>query len=584
MDNADISRQINLQKILQLHKETPLLAIGNVVASLPITFYLFNSNQSARLVTSWLISLYTINFLRWLFFRTLDTKTASPRRILAQEKGYYLFVFASGLTWGSLAFLFFNPNNMESFIYILGSLIILTGGALKSLSARPKIYTLYIVSMMTPLGIVMINSSTSFFIIMGLAMLLMTTTALLYSYSFHKTIHHTIVLEYKNSVLLQEMKQQSLQLQQQTEKALKANKDKSRFLASASHDLRQPLHAVNLFVENLSHKISTEEQKQDLNKISLGLESLDELFDSLLDISRLDAGVIAIHKTNFSLNDSLQKLAIEFSSELEQKKLSLTISSCDYTVNNDPLLFERIVRNLLSNAIRYTRQGAISITCQHGKNLYLYIKDTGIGISEENIKDVFSEFFQVGNSERNRNNGLGLGLSIVQRVSELLDLPIHIESKLGSGTTFRISLPIGSSDNLEKENPIPPSVIPRHNKLYNLKIMVIDNEQSILDGMQELILNWEAHFIGAGSSKEALQLIKDGVKPDFILSDYRLPGTMNGCELVKEILSSVKVPALIISGDTDPLVLTEVENNNLIMLNKPIKPAQLRVAISRLIK
>lgn len=513
-------QQIHADKILLIHQNMPVIILGNLLGAIPLTIILWSEDLAIQLMI-WISVLYLVTFIRWLHCRSLNAKIKDRESIFIQGKEYILLVFLSGSIWGGAGFLFFNPDAVAPFTFLMLTLVAMVSSSMTALSSRFITYVCYAIPIMMPIIIKLFMQGLAFYSWMGLGTLAYLILSLAFSRNIHRSTDQSLYLKYKNLELVENLKQQ-------TQAANKANKDKSRFLAAASHDLRQPLHAVNLFVETLSQKITDKQQLHDLNRICRGLDSLHELFDALLDITRLDTEVIQINLVDFELNELIQKLADQFSAEIASKQLHLQTNNCNKIIRSDPILLERMLRNLLSNAIRYTEKGSIEIVCDDNVNKQL-----------------------------------------------------QLHSELGKGTDFIIQIPLGNST--AKTSNIAPITVAK-NKLQNIEVLVIDNETEILDAMQGLLGGWGCRFIGADSTKAALKHIHNGKQPDFILADYRLPGNINGCELVSNIRDELgDIPALIISGDIDTEVINEIKASGLTLLSKPLKPAQLRLAMARLI-
>jgi len=568
-------KQINADKILIIHKNTPITLIGNLLGCIPLGIVLWSERYATNIIV-WVCVVYLLTFVRWLHYRSFSKKNVSLEQISAQGKGYLLLILCSGCLWGSTSLLFFDIE-LETSTFLILTLITMISGSMTALSSQLTAYASFAIPAIVPLILQMFLQGLVFYDWLGIG----TTIYLLATFAFSRNLNHVInnflVLKYENLDLVADLKEQ-------TETANRASNDKSRFLAVASHDLRQPLHAVNLFIETLGAKITTEAQQYDLNRIRQGLDSLGELFNALLDISQLDSDTTPINKIDFQIDELVQKLVDQFSLEAKAKQLNLSMRNSHQLVYSDSVLLERLIRNLLSNAIRYTEKGSIELFFSNASDstLQLHITDTGIGIPNKDKENIFSEFFQLHNPERDRSKGLGLGLAIVRRISLLLEHPIHLHSEPDKGTEFIIHLPIGKS-NGQRTNTQPITL--NVNKLKGLDVLVIDNELDILDAMQNLLIAWECNVTGVESTEKALKLIAHGKPPDFILADYRMPGGLNGCEVVKLICQQAgNIPSLIITGDTGGKVLAEIKAANLIMLNKPIKPAQLRLSMTRLVK
>ena len=569
-------QEILADKILLIHHNMPMMLAGNLLGSLPLTIILWDAGYG-RAPALWVAAIYLLSLIRWLHYRRLPATGASHERIFHQGRAYLGFSVVSGSIWGSAGVLFFNPDSSSQFTFLFLTLFAMTSGSMTSLSSRPLNYQAYAIPTILPITLNLFLQEGAFFLWMGIASLVYLGLTLAMSRNMHKWLSRSLMLKYENIDLLEDLKQQ-------TEAAHRANRDKSRFLAAASHDLRQPLHAVNLFTEALESKLTTEAQAYDMGRIRRGLDSLGELFDALLDISRMDADILPVNKVDFRIDPLLHRLADQFALEAEGKGLNLTAPGCGHVVHSDPVLLERMLRNLLSNAIRYTERGGVRIACREASDRHLQISivDTGPGISDQNRDDIFTEFFQLQNPERDRSKGLGLGLAIVRRLSRLLGHAVELRSSLGNGSEFTVLVPMGDGSATVTDIS---AVAVAENRLQNLQVLVIDNEIEIIEAMRTLLEGWQCRFTGAESAQVALQRVEQGLQPGFIVSDYRLPGELNGCELVQRLQEKAgNIPALLISGDTSEAIVRQAKDAGLILLTKPVKPAQLRLAMMRELK
>ena len=566
---------IRADKILLIHRNMPLMLAGNLLGCVPLAVILLEAGYGVTVV-AWVGLVYLLVLLRWLHYRRLPSDESDRQRIFRQGRDYTLFALVSGCVWGSAGVLFFDPDAEAQFTFLFLTLFAMISGSMTALSARPLNYLAYALPSMLPISINLFLQESVFYQWMGIASVVYLTLTLVMSHNMHKSLSHSLMLKYENIDLLEDLKLQ-------TEAAQRANLDKSRFLAAASHDLRQPLHAVNLFVEGLDAKLTTQAQAHDMERIRRGLDSLGGLFDALLDISRMDAGSLPVNPVDFRIGQLLRKLADAYSLPAEEKGLKLHVQSCDYIVRSDPVLLERMLRNLLSNAIRYTQQGEVRLSClPHADHLQIQISDTGPGIPEQNQDEIFSEFFQLNNPERDRRKGLGLGLAIVRRLSVLLEHPVTLRSAPGQGSVFSLDVP--ACGTVTEPTDITLKAKPG-DRLAGLQVLVIDNETDILEAMCTLLEGWQCRFTGAESAVTALRHVESGWQPDFIISDYRLPGELNGCELIQQLLQRTgRLPALLISGDTSAEIFRQAKDTGLLLLAKPVKPAQLRVAMTREVK
>jgi CheY-like chemotaxis protein len=363
-----------------------------------------------------------------------------------------------------------------------------------------------------------------------------------------------------------------------------ANRDKSRFLAAASHDLRQPVHALGLFAAAARHATTEEERRAILERIDASLAALTALFDSLLEISRLDARVLEARVRHVDLAPMLTRLHGEYSGLARAKGLELRVRLAPLRVRTDPLLLERILRNLLANAVRYTeRGGALLAARRRGSLVRVGVWDTGIGIAEEQRRRVFEPFFQVGNPERDRERGVGLGLAIVERVAALLHHPLHVTSRVGRGSCFALDLPVSLGTDIEREGTELPFDA-RERALLGAVIVVIDDEPTNRAALALVLEQFGCAVVTAGSGSEALRALEArGTPPDALISDYRLRGAETGIGATEALRAvyGAELPAVLVTGDTAPDRLLEAEASGLEVLHKPVTAETLERTLVR---
>lgn len=370
------------------------------------------------------------------------------------------------------------------------------------------------------------------------------------------------------------------QLQQALNRATEANQAKTRFLAAASHDLRQPLHTIGLLVAALSLRPVDGRDKEIISLLSQVTMALSEQLDQLLDISKLDAGVIQVERRLVALDELMRQHHAEMRPAIEGKGLR-AILDCDRAVHvyTDPALLLRIVRNLTENAIKFTERGFVSITVtRDDSTACICVSDSGCGIGTEEHRKVFEEFYQVGNPERDRTRGLGLGLSIVDRLAGLLGIELAMTSQPGSGTRFDVRLPRSFVE------PAPPAVAaPDIRGTLNVHVLVLDDERSVRQGVRILLEELGCVCSEAAGTEEALACVATA-RPDIVLADMRLRGGDTGISAVRAIRNAVgPVPALLISGDTAPDRLQEAARAGIRLLHKPVSMEALRGAIDQAI-
>jgi signal transduction histidine kinase/DNA-binding NarL/FixJ family response regulator len=358
---------------------------------------------------------------------------------------------------------------------------------------------------------------------------------------------------------------------------------KSRFLAAASHDLRQPLHALTLFVTQLRGEKNRAEKTRLIGRIDAAVAAMNELFNELLDISRLDAGVLVPSISEFPVNQLLDRIEMTFAAAAREKGLRLRVISHDVWIRSDFILLERILLNLVSNAVRYTEVGGVVVGCRRRADLLRFeVWDSGIGIPQDQQRNVFGEFYQVPAVGRDSRGGLGLGLAIVERLCRLLDHPIVLASAPGRGSRFFISVPLTAPVTSSAHLPLPAIDHAR-----GKSVVVIDDDALVLDGMRGVLKSWGCSVVTANSGDAAVAALseRDG-RPDIIISDYHLRDGKTGFEVIESIRRAfgTSIPAFLISGDTAPDRLREARASGYYLLHKPVLPMTLRSVVSQLLK
>ncbi|HWS13985.1 MAG TPA: ATP-binding protein [Rhodocyclaceae bacterium] len=388
-------------------------------------------------------------------------------------------------------------------------------------------------------------------------------------------------LEAAQRDLQQRIAAATAELQTQKELAERANRTKTQFLAAASHDLRQPMQALGLFVSALRMRTRDEDTERLVQRIERALNALETVLDALLDISRLDAGIVTPRIESFPVSRLFESLLDTFGGAASEAGLALRIVPTRAWCRSDPLLLERVVSNLVSNALRYTRRGGVVVGCRpFGTRLRIEVWDSGPGIPANQLHEIFREFVQLHNAEPAREKGLGLGLAIVERLSRLLAHPVTVDSWPGSGTVFRVAVPRGRPLSIHQtagDAPEPPE------DLSGLSVLVVDDDQDVLDSTEAFLTELGATVMPCKSGAQARTAAGRSLV-DFVISDYRLPDT-DGVTLVKELRQTVgePVPAILISGEPSLLQLPDVAESRLPVLRKPVRGAALLLEIRRLL-
>ncbi|MCF6197285.1 MAG: PAS domain-containing hybrid sensor histidine kinase/response regulator, partial [Emcibacter sp.] len=392
-----------------------------------------------------------------------------------------------------------------------------------------------------------------------------------------------------NEILEQRVTERTRELEAAKAEAEKANISKTRFLAAASHDLLQPLNAARLFTSALSEKNADHEMLPLIDHLGSSLNAVEGLLEGLLEISRLDAGVMEPQLSDFTLETLLRELDLEFTAIARDLNIDFGMVSTGAIVHSDPKLLRRILQNFISNALRYTSSGRVLLGCRRRGDHHLEIQvwDTGQGISENKIEEIFIEFKQLKNNPdpEHKEQGLGLGLAIVERICRLLGHELSVKSTPGKGSMFSVILPLG-----QEKIAVPPDIITadRPNILpldfSTLKVLCIDNDPDILTGMDILLSNWGCEIICCRGQAD-MGHMPDGFTPDIILADYHLDHAQNGIDLLTMLQSrwSRTIPGIVISADHTEDVKNQAMTAGYKFLRKPVKSAALRALISSLL-
>ena len=363
--------------------------------------------------------------------------------------------------------------------------------------------------------------------------------------------------------------------------AEEANLSKTRFLAAASHDILQPLNAARLYASSLLDRDKISGQPQLAENVAASLEAVEEILTTLLDISRLDAGAMTPELTNFRLDAIMTQLKIELEPLAFEKGLRLTFVPSTLAVRSDRRLLRRLLQNLVSNAIKYTPKGRVLIGCRRKKDrVRIEVWDTGLGIPASQQKTIFAEFKRLDDGARVAR-GLGLGLSIVERIGRLLRHPVKLTSHVGRGSLFSVELPLVDLAVVASEEVVtaPKASAP----LIGLKILAVDNEPSILDGMRTLLTGWGCIVGLAADRATALSAIAAmGGPPDVIIADYHLDND-NGIAVIGALRARMghRIPAILITADRSQTVRDDTLAGDIPLLHKPLKPAALRALLAQ---
>ena len=482
-----------------------------------------------------------------------------------------LGALASGVIWGSAAIFLYPPLDPDYLVYLVVLLALLPVAPMAALAIYMPAFYAYYLPCIIPFLVILLASGNRPEQLTALLLIMMSGATINFAREYAKTLNENLRLR--------------LQLSDKKEALEKSARVKTHFLAAASHDLRQPVHAMGLFLETLRNRLREGEDLTLLNHVESARLGLRGMLDEMLDISRLDAEVVEVHMQSFDVAELLEKLAQEYAALASQKGLDFHCVIRDAVVFSDPAQLERILRNLLDNALKYTERGGILLACRRrGERVLLQVYDTGRGIPPECLDEIFLEFTQIDNPERDASQGLGLGLAIVDRLNRLLGHRLDVRSTVGRGSVFSLWLNAGRESRLLPAVPGLAEASPQGGRRESL--LVIDDDESIRTGMAKLLTQWGYQAIGADSAQTALARLRQSrLTPDLLLVDYRLADGHTALDVIDLLQARLgrEIPAIIITGDTDPARIREAHDSGYLLLHKPLEARRLKLCIETLL-
>lgn len=482
---------------------------------------------------------------------------------------------AGGLAWGVLGVVTItlgsdHPENILVVFFIV--VVFATFQAANPSRYEPAYYAWLACAMIPIIGVSAVHADPRFHFLAALGALFLLAVTLVGRRS-NAVMVDSIVKRQENERLLAD-------LLAQKEELAEANRAKTRFFAAASHDLRQPMQAMVLLVESLHERVQEPGARRIVESIDSSVAAMSALLNELLDISRFDAGTVRVERSTYPADRILGRLRNSFSQAAAQKGLTFRVHRSPAVIHTDAVLLYRVLVNLVNNALRYTRTGGVLVGCRkRAAGLWIEVWDTGVGIAKEDQKAIFREFHQLANPQRDREQGLGLGLAIVERTCRLLDMPIEVRSRVGRGTVFAVRVPYGDPSRVvTAERPRAAD------SLEGLRVLVLDDDKEILAAMRSLLEGWGCE-VAAAKCGETVDAQLAVFTPDVILADYRLPGQENGIQVVERVRRRLPgVDGIVISGDIGAEVLQAAQASDYHLMHKPLRPAKLRALLGSMLR
>ncbi len=553
------------------------------------------SNSAALAGWAVLVTASTLNWWRYANHQRANppTDTQVPERVRCALALHAI----DGMLWGALAWVALDTSSVTGLVLIMA---VLTGVAANSMSLLSPVLVVFIGFVVAELAVSALKflfASDPSFKILGYAGVLFAITIIGQAISASRSARATIGLRFENAALLEQLRAETAVATEAKHEAEMANAAKSKFLAAASHDLRQPIHAQGLFLDLLAQTGLNASQREVLERAQSASSATSDMLNTLLDISRIDAGVVKPVVSVFALGPMLKRIENDLAPVALAKHIGYRSRPTGARLSSDPSLVELIVRNLASNAVRYTDQGGVLISCRKRIGYAtIEVWDTGIGIAKDKQDEVFREFHQLGNSERDRRKGLGLGLAIARGMSLAMGLDLTLRSEPGRGSVFKLRVPLADTSSptdtaevtapLERIDPLAnlsaQTQLTPDASLKRLRVLFVDDDEAVRRGMVDLLQAWGCECVGASDITQSLVLADSSV-PNLVISDYRLRDNVTGTQVIDAVRQHMCAPvaALIITGDTAPQRLREALDSGVSLLHKPVPPWALRRTLAR---
>ena len=552
--------------------------------------WLFHGAVHEMVLTGWGIVFAVVLLGRsWLalaYARTAPRDDAQSRRWL---RGWNLGTLASGALWGSAAWLFYGQGESLHQLAMVLVIFAFCVGSTPLLAWQRGIFLAYVgLSLAPTITRIALQGGPGGLGLTAVSVLILLMTIRL-GRNYRDTFGELVELKARAQRLAVQLRAETAAAEAARREAELANRAKTQFFAAASHDLRQPLHALGLFAEALRQKTHDDETIHLINSINSSVDALDGLFSELLDITKIDAGGVEPKPLDFRLDEVFRKLKLHFEPNAFEKGLALRFRGGQHVARADPMLVERILRNLTSNAIRYTEDGTVLVSARRrGAMLQLQVWDTGAGIRAADRERVFDEFVQVHEPGAapgpHQRKGLGLGLAIVRRLARLMDAPLTLRSTPGRGTVFTLEVPIGKAP--AAVQAMPRSSAPLGLTLDRRLVVMIEDDPAVKSGLEVLLKSWGASVISfdtlqgcrawAGAAEPAM------LKPDLIIADYRLESGHTGIEAIHALRDMLDrpIPAIVVTGSVLSNHEREAQEHDFHLLVKPVVPNKLRAMIA----
>ncbi|KNZ32017.1 MAG: histidine kinase [Methylibium sp. NZG] len=563
--------------------------LAGFVAGVGVVTMLFWKLTPASVLLPWMGAFVVMALARWIIaqrFKRADPQTESDwlRWRLYSNIG----TLVAGLLWGVTGWIFYDRGDSAQQTGLIVIVYTFAVAAVPVLSTQPRMFLAFVSLCFLPLVVrIALGGGAANYQLAGELLLIISLTALLARY-YRQALQRVLELKLQADELLAQLRVEKQAAEEARREAEVANRAKTQFFTAASHDLRQPLHAMGLFAEALRQRVHEPEVAHLVNSINESVDALEGLFSELLDITRIDSGGVEVLPRHFQMEDIYRKLRLHFEPMAFEKGLALRLRGGQRAVLADPLLVERVLRNLVANAIRYTHDGTVLVGCRpRGDTVVLQVWDSGPGIAPEQQALIFEEFYQVPGSnaaQPHQRKGLGLGLAIVKRLAGLMQAPLRLASTPGRGSVFSLVLPLGKATAPQVASRVGKG--PLELTLDGRLIVIVEDEPVVRSSLEVLLQGWGARIESfdsvAASSAWARACPPSQPTPHLLIVDYRLENGLNGVQAIQVLRQrfGAGVPAIVVTGSTMTGHEHEAQEHDFHVLTKPVLPNKLRAMIA----
>jgi signal transduction histidine kinase/ActR/RegA family two-component response regulator len=571
-------------QIATLFTQWPVATASMVLGASILSIVMWGT-VAPQLFAAWMGAIILNQAWRMWLVRRYRVAAPEPARRARWGRAWAVGSMLAGALWGVAGVALFVPGDPGHQALLIVCLFGVILGGINLVAVYKASFYGFVVPALVPLIVRVAMEGDQLHAFIAAVMLVVLAFILGFGHNLNNVLTQSLAIRYENVDLIGELQAQTAAADHARAIAEAANRGKTQFLAAASHDLRQPLHALGLFAAALAAKVREPELSGLVGNINASVDALERLFSAMMDISKLDAGAVEPVRCSFPLAPLFARVDAAFAEVAATRGLRLRVVASHAWVDSDPLLLERILFNLVSNALRYTeRGGAVLGVRRRGPFVAIDVCDSGVGISATERERIFDEFYQIDAAKRHGKQGMGLGLAIIRRLAALLHHEVAFDSVSGRGSRFSIMVPRAMPDDaVQSSSPALASSSPTFGGAL---IAVIDDDLTVVEAMRAWLAQSGAVVVGAGSGKDMLTALGEhGRYPDLIVADYRLGGGALGTDAVALLRHELglHIPAMLISGDSSTEAISAMRQASLHVLLKPVLPQELHLLVERLL-